>query len=83
MRRAHWLFGLSIVLLMTTTACGVNYRSSSGTTTSNSAKVEQVFTVAVGSEIGDLNPHNYNSSFPALDLIYEPLVRYQCRRSTE
>ncbi len=65
-----------MVVLMTTTACGVNYKSSSETTTPDAAKVEQAFTVAVGSDIGDLNPHNYNSSFPALDLVYEPLVRY-------
>ncbi len=50
--------------------------SSRETTTSDSSGVKQVFNVAVGSEIGELNPHNYKSSFPALDLVYEPLVRY-------
>ena len=77
LRRSCWLFSLSLVLAVMSTACGVKDRSSSKeTNTSGSSRLEQVFTVAVGSEIGELNPHNYNSSFPALDLVYEPLVQY-------
>jgi nickel ABC transporter nickel/metallophore binding protein len=40
------------------------------------AAVEQTFVIAVGSDPGPLNPHNYGSSFIALDMVYEPLVRY-------
>jgi nickel ABC transporter nickel/metallophore binding protein len=65
-------------VLLPIAACNINERSAQqAATTSSSAKVEQAFTVAIGSEIGELNPHNYSShSFAALDLIYEPLVRY-------
>lgn len=38
--------------------------------------VDQTFVIAVGSDPGPLNPHNYASSFIALDMVYEPLVRY-------
>lgn len=40
------------------------------------AAVEQTFVIAVGSDPGPLNPHDYGSSFIALDMVYEPLVRY-------
>jgi peptide/nickel transport system substrate-binding protein len=38
--------------------------------------IEQTFIIAVGSDPGPLNPHDYASSFIALDMVYEPLVRY-------
>jgi nickel ABC transporter nickel/metallophore binding protein len=38
--------------------------------------VEQTFVIAVGDDPGPLNPHDYASSFIALDMVYEPLVRY-------
>ncbi len=38
--------------------------------------VEQTFTVAVGRDSGVLNPHDYKSNFPALTMVYEPLVKY-------
>lgn len=77
MKTSRWLFSISLVAVLITSACGPKDRPSSREgTTSDSSGVKQVFTVAVGSEIGDLNPHNYKSSFPALDLVYEPLVRY-------
>jgi nickel transport system substrate-binding protein len=40
------------------------------------AAVEQTFVIAVGSDPGPLNPHDYAYSFIALDMVYEPLVRY-------
>lgn len=42
----------------------------------DAAAVEQTFVIAVGSDPGPLNPHDYGSSFIALDMVYEPLVRY-------
>lgn len=77
MNKSGWLLSLPLAVVMMITACGnQNTPSSREKISSNSSKGEQVFTVAVGSELGDLNPHNYKSSFPALHLIYEPLVRY-------
>jgi nickel transport system substrate-binding protein len=40
------------------------------------AAAAQRFVIAVGSDPGPLNPHDYGSSFIALDMVYEPLVRY-------
>lgn len=42
----------------------------------NAPNSEQTFVIAVGDDPGPLNPHDYGSSFIALDLVYEPLVRY-------
>ncbi|MFB2918015.1 nickel ABC transporter substrate-binding protein [Aerosakkonema funiforme] len=76
MKTSNWLLSLSLVGLLMTAGCGSNKPSSGEATNANTSPTQQVFTVAVGGEIGDLNPHNYKSSFPALDLVYEPLVRY-------
>lgn len=45
--------------------------------TSTVADANQEFVIASGNDIGELNPHNYRSSFIALDMVYEPLVRYE------
>lgn len=74
MKASRWLFSLPFVVAVMSTACSRN--DTVQTANSGSARAEQVFSVAVGSEIGDLNPQNYKSNFPALDLVYEPLVRY-------
>ncbi len=42
-----------------------------------STSVAQTLVIATGSDTGPLNPHDYNSSFVALDLVYEPLIRYE------
>jgi nickel ABC transporter nickel/metallophore binding protein len=44
--------------------------------------VEQTFVIAVGSDPGPLNPHDYASNFIALDMVYEPLVRYSADGTT-
>lgn len=75
MKASRWLPSLPLVVVAMTTACSRNDTSAEQTNNSGS-KVEQVFTVAVSNEIREFNPHNYKSSFPALDLVYEPLVRY-------
>ena len=43
---------------------------------SQPADVEQTLVLASGRNLGPGNPHDYSSSFVLLDLLYEPLVRY-------
>lgn len=43
---------------------------------SQPAAVEQTLVLASGRNLGPGNPHDYSSSFVLLDLLYEPLVRY-------
>jgi nickel ABC transporter nickel/metallophore binding protein len=39
-------------------------------------EVEQVFIIGASADSGPLNPHDYRSQWVALDMVYEPLVRY-------
>ncbi len=43
---------------------------------SQSADVEQTLVLASGRNLGPGNPHDYSTSMVVLDLLYEPLVRY-------
>jgi nickel ABC transporter nickel/metallophore binding protein len=63
---------LSIVLLVT--ACAPTVNPTTEPTSPTTTSVEQVFTVAVARDPGPLNPHDFVSIFPALTMIYEPLV---------
>lgn len=47
-----------------------------GTAQALSPTVAQTLVMASGAELGPGNPHDYSTSRPILDLVYEPLVRY-------
>jgi nickel ABC transporter nickel/metallophore binding protein len=70
----HW-FTLLLLMGLLLTSC-VPAPTSSGAAATTGAPVEQTFIIASSNDVGELNPHNYSSSFPALDMVYEPLVRY-------
>ena len=72
-KRGHWS-SLLVLLAILLTSCVATPADSGAATTG--ATVEQTFIVASANDVGELNPHNYGSSFPALDMVYEPLVRY-------
>lgn len=72
LRRWSSLLFLWTILL---TSCVATPAGSDSPAASETA-VEQTFIVASAKDVGELNPHNYGSSFPALDMVYEPLVRY-------
>jgi nickel transport system substrate-binding protein len=71
--------GAFLLLALLAAACGPSATPEAAATAApaepTAAPVEQVFTVAVGRDVGNLNPYEYDSNFIALDLIYEPLIR--------
>lgn len=73
-KREHW-YSLLLLLAILLTSC-VAPSTGGSAPAANEANVEQTFIIASSNDVGELNPHNYGSSFPALDMVYEPLVRY-------
>ncbi|MFN8440079.1 MAG: nickel ABC transporter substrate-binding protein [Caldilineaceae bacterium] len=73
-KQVYWF---SVLMLVAVLLAGcIAAPTGGGAPTTNEANVEQTFIVASTRDVGELNPHNYGSSFPALDMVYEPLVRY-------
>jgi nickel ABC transporter nickel/metallophore binding protein len=64
-------WGVVVLAALILAACGGQTAGNGGATAP-----PQTFVIAVGSDPGPLNPHDYSSSFIALDMVYEPLVRY-------
>jgi nickel transport system substrate-binding protein len=76
-RRMFVFCGLFLAIMGLTIACNSSPNAPSSAT-------EKVFKVAIAEEIPGLNPQGYDThSFVALDLIFDPLVRYSADGSIQ
>lgn len=73
MRFLRGLYPLIAVLILVLPGCG---ESNNSGPSAGSETADQVLRVAFAEPIGVLNPQAFTGHFMALDMVYEPLVRY-------